>query len=44
MLYALDDLLPDLAADSFVAPTAAVIGRVRLGAASSVWFGAVLRG
>lgn len=44
MLYALDDLFPDLAADSFVAPTAAVIGRVRLGAASSVWFGAVLRG
>ncbi len=28
----------------FVAPTAAVIGQVEIGAGSSVWFGAVLRG
>jgi carbonic anhydrase/acetyltransferase-like protein (isoleucine patch superfamily) len=28
----------------FVAPSAAVIGRVRLGRDASVWFGAVLRG
>jgi len=28
----------------FVAPTAAVIGRVRLGPDANVWFGAVLRG
>jgi len=30
--------------DFFVAPTAAVIGRVTLGAGANVWFGAVLRG
>lgn len=30
--------------DYFVAPNAAVIGRVRLGRDVSVWFGAVLRG
>ena len=31
-------------ADYWVAPTATVIGRVRLGADASVWWGAVLRG
>lgn len=35
---------PDLAADVFVAPGALVIGRVTLGAGSSVWFNSVLRG
>jgi len=30
--------------DYFVAPNAAVIGRVELGAGANVWFGAVLRG
>ncbi len=34
---------PELAADVFVAPTAVVAGRVRIGAASSVWYGSVLR-
>src|SRR5699024_4282605 len=29
---------------AYVAPSAQVIGTVRLGAASSIWFGAVLRG
>lgn len=29
---------------AFIAPTAAVMGDVRLGAESSVWYGAVLRG
>ena len=28
----------------FIAPTAAVIGKVELGARTSIWFGAVLRG
>jgi carbonic anhydrase/acetyltransferase-like protein (isoleucine patch superfamily) len=32
------------AADAYVAPNAQVIGDVRLGADSSVWFGSVLRG
>ena len=35
---------PDVAADAFIAETATVIGNVVLGAGSSVWFGAVLRG
>jgi carbonic anhydrase/acetyltransferase-like protein (isoleucine patch superfamily) len=44
-LYALDDHAPVLEDDSvWVAPGAYVIGRVRLGAGASVWFGAVLRG
>jgi carbonic anhydrase/acetyltransferase-like protein (isoleucine patch superfamily) len=34
---------PDVDAAAWVAPTGLVIGRVRLGAASSVWYGAVLR-
>lgn len=44
MIYALDDLIPELADDAWVAPDANVIGRVRLGAGASVWFGATLRG
>ena len=45
-LYALDGEKPELtgAERAWVAPTAAVIGRVRLDADASVWFGAVLRG
>jgi carbonic anhydrase/acetyltransferase-like protein (isoleucine patch superfamily) len=42
-LYALDDLAPQLAPDSWVAPSAELIGDVRLGARASVWFGAVIR-
>jgi carbonic anhydrase/acetyltransferase-like protein (isoleucine patch superfamily) len=34
---------PDIAADAFLAPTAVVAGWVRIGAASSVWYGSVLR-
>jgi len=39
-------LLEELALDptAFVAPGASVVGRVRLGARASVWFGAVMRG
>ena len=43
-LYALEGVVPTLAADAWVAPTATVIGNVWLGARSSVWFGCVLRG
>ena len=43
-VYALGDLIPDVAPDAYVAPEATVIGDVRLGAGSSVWPGAVLRG
>lgn len=43
-LLALGDARPDLADDAFVAIGATVIGSVRLGPRSSVWYGAVLRG
>lgn len=35
---------PSVHPDAFVAPTAVLIGDVRLAAGASVWFGAVLRG
>lgn len=35
---------PVLAPDAYVAPTAALIGEVEVGAQSSIWFGCVLRG
>lgn len=44
MIYSLDDLVPEIDPDSWVAPNAAVIGRVRLKAGASVWFAATLRG
>ena len=45
MLYRLGDAVPTLLGSGhFVAPNAAVIGRVTLHANSSVWFSCVLRG
>ena len=45
MLYTLGAHSPaSVGGQYFVAPTAAVIGRVRLGRDASIWFGAVLRG
>jgi len=45
-LFSLDGQQPDLAPDNFcyVAENAVVIGKVRIKAGASVWFGAVLRG
>ena len=43
-LYRLHAARPVLGTDAWVAPNASVIGDVVLGDASSVWFGAVLRG
>jgi len=45
-IYELDGQGPDLPQDGnyFIADTATVIGKVRLGSNASVWFGAVLRG
>lgn len=43
-IYALDGISPELHSDSWVAPSADVIGRIRLLSLASVWFGAVLRG
>src|SRR4029079_18717246 len=42
-LYALEDLYPQIAPDAWVAPSADLIGDVRLAARTSVWFGAVIR-
>lgn len=44
MIWSLDGMAPQVAADAWVAPDANVIGRVVLAAGSSVWFGATLRG
>jgi carbonic anhydrase/acetyltransferase-like protein (isoleucine patch superfamily) len=43
-LYRLAGKGPQVPEDAFVAPSATLIGDVELGAESSVWFGAVLRG
>lgn len=43
-VFSLDGTAPGLAGGAWVAPGAAVIGRVRLGVDVGVWFGAVLRG
>lgn len=45
-LYSIDGIAPELPPDgeTFVAPTAVLIGRVRLLKNASIWFGAVLRG
>src|SRR5690349_3931553 len=37
-------IMPTVAPDAFIAPGAMVIGDVTIGAGSSVWFNAVLRG
>ena len=44
MIHALDDRIPALAEDAWVAHDANVIGAVSLGPGASVWFGATLRG
>lgn len=42
--FLLPEMQPVLAADVFVAPGAIVLGAVEMGAQSSAWYGAVLRG
>ena len=42
-LYALGNLVPALADGAWAAPSADLIGDVRLGPRASVWFGAVIR-
>jgi carbonic anhydrase/acetyltransferase-like protein (isoleucine patch superfamily) len=44
MLIRWGDVAPVLGAEVFVAPTATVIGAVRLGDEASIWFGTVVRG
>ncbi len=43
-IYALGDRIPSIHPDAFIHPDAVVVGDVRIGAESSVWPGAVLRG
>ena len=42
-LYRIDDVAPTLAPGAWAAPSADLIGDVRLGERASVWFGAVVR-
>ncbi|MCK8484151.1 gamma carbonic anhydrase family protein [Aliiroseovarius sp. S2029] len=44
MIYELDGIAPGIAGDAFVAADANLIGKVRIGARASVWFGSTLRG
>jgi carbonic anhydrase/acetyltransferase-like protein (isoleucine patch superfamily) len=43
-IYALGDQVPVIHPDAFVHPDAVIIGSVTIGAQSSVWAGAVMRG
>lgn len=44
MIYALDGIAPEIDETAWVAPDANLIGKVRLLAESSVWFGTTIRG
>ena len=43
-LYVFEGVVPKIAADAWVAPSAAVIGDVTIGSQSGIWFHCVLRG
>ena len=43
-LYTFDNITPEIKETSFIAPNASLIGRVKIGENSSVWFNTVLRG
>jgi carbonic anhydrase/acetyltransferase-like protein (isoleucine patch superfamily) len=44
LILPFDGIWPEVADDAFLAPGSVLIGNVRVGAQTSVWFGAVLRG
>lgn len=44
MLYEYGGVTPKLGKGAYAAPSADVVGRVRLGRGSSVWYGSILRG
>jgi len=44
MIYDLEKNVPEINADSWVAPNAIIIGKVKLEKNSSIWFNAILRG
>jgi carbonic anhydrase/acetyltransferase-like protein (isoleucine patch superfamily) len=41
---ALGEAVPDIHPEAYVAPGAVVVGQVRIGRATSIWYGSVLRG
>ena len=43
LLGSLGDSVPSVDPEAWIAPTAVVVGRVTIGRAASVWYGAVLR-
>ena len=43
-VYALGDIEPDIHPEAFIHPLAVIIGQVSVGAESTIWPGAVLRG
>ena len=43
-LYTFENSTPEIKETSFIAPNASLIGRVKIGENSSVWFNTVLRG
>ena len=43
-LFSFEGKHPQIAADAFIAPTAAIIGDVTVGEKSGIWFHCVLRG
>lgn len=44
LIAAIGGFAPEVDPEAYLAPTAVVVGRVRLGARASVWYHAVLRG
>lgn len=44
MIYALGDLVPQIDPTAWIAPTAVLIGDVRVGPGASIWYHCVLRG
>jgi carbonic anhydrase/acetyltransferase-like protein (isoleucine patch superfamily) len=44
LILPFDGVSPDIHETAFIAPNATIIGRVRIGARASVWYGAVIRG
>ncbi|HEY0267196.1 MAG TPA: gamma carbonic anhydrase family protein [Rhizomicrobium sp.] len=43
-VYSLDGVTPELDSESWIAPDAVLVGKVRVLKGASIWFGAVLRG
>ena len=43
-VFELDGIVPTIAPDAFIAPTAAVIGDVHVGSETGIWFHCLVRG